>query len=131
MSVEDDYEGDLFFFGDRDRKYPNINHMHMFVENLDEALPACDANGINVCCIGYSDPEATKTKFAALGKTVANKDLEEHITFIILDLLDDLGMRIQLIEPSALSLHNAILSLRNSWNPKTDELFINMNALGR
>ena len=100
-----------------------INHIHMFVEDLEEAEYACKVLEIPVITVGYPDLQNALEKAAAAGA-----DLEEirknasKPSFMVVDMREQIGMMVQLITPKAAMIHNLLINSRKDWDGKT-ELF--------
>ena len=102
---------------------PAFNHIHIFVDDLNEAIEACKALDIEVVTVGYSDFEATKAKFQLAGKEMTDEQIQEYISkpsFVVIDMRPDFGTMVQLIEPSAKTLHDMILQSAGEWDGETD-----------
>lgn len=104
-----------------DMSCAGINHIHMFVEDLEEARKACEVLDIPIVTIGYPDMQNALEKAKATG---ANTDEilanAEKPSFMVVDMRRDLGMMVQLITPRAALIHNLLLNARKNWDGKTD-----------
>lgn len=100
-----------------------INHIHMFVEDLEEAQKACEVLDIPIVTIGYPDiqnaMEKAKTTGGNVNEILANADKP---SFMVVDMRRDLGMMVQLITPRAALIHNLLIDAGKNWDGKT-ELF--------
>ena len=102
-----------------------LNHVHMFVESLEEAQDACDFLDIPVITVGYPDLANALEKARATG---ADEDVvcanAGKPSFMVADLRSQVGFAVQFIEPRAKRLHDAILGARARWDGSEDRLFI-------
>ena len=105
-----------------------VNHLHVFVEDLEQALEACELLNIPVITVGYSDLEAALEKARATGAD------EEEIrakaskpSFMVVDMREQFGAMVQLIGPSAAMVHNMIIQSMVDWDGETD-LFRELGA---
>lgn len=106
-------------FNDMDR--PGINHIHMFVESLEEAKEACEALGIPIVIVGYSDISGALEKCRTMGIDPENLGLDENkIGFMVIDMTDDFGMMIQLIDDGARLIHDMVIDAGKNWDGSTD-----------
>ena len=106
-----------------------FNHLHMFVENLEEAQDACDFLGIPVITVGYPDLENALAKARATGadEAVVRANAGKP-SFMVCDMRKEVGYCIQFIEPRAKSLHDAIVGAREKWDGSAETLFIPMGG---
>lgn len=106
---------------------PGFNHIHMFVESLQEAKEACEALEIPIITIGYPDLENALEKARATGMDEeAVRAKAGKPSFMVADLRGQLGFAVQFIEPSAKRLHDAILSARDKWDGSEEHMFIKL-----
>lgn len=110
-----------------DTSMPGFNHLHMFVESLEEAQDACAFLDIPVITVGYPDLENALAKARATGTD------EEMVranagkpSFMVVDLRKEVGYCIQFIEPRAKNLHDAIVGARDKWDGSVETLLIPM-----
>lgn len=100
-----------------------INHIHMFVEDLEEAQQACEALNIPIITIGYPDINNAMEKAKATGA-----DIDEVLasaqkpSFMVVDMRRELGMMAQLITPRAAMIHNLLINAGKNWDGKTELL---------
>jgi len=98
-----------------------INHIHMFVEDLEEAQKACEVLDIPVVTVGYPDVQNAIEKAKATGantdEVLANA---EKPSFMVVDMRRDLGMMVQLITPRAALIHNLLINARREWDGETN-----------
>lgn len=110
----------MFTVGNAENQ-PGINHIHMFVEDLEEAQKACDVLSIPVVTVGYPDLENALAKARATGANVdeimSNADKP---SFMVVDMRKDLGMLVQLITPRAARLHKLIIEAGKKRDGKFD-----------
>lgn len=100
-----------------------INHIHMFVEDLEEAEYACKILGIPIITIGYPDLKNALEKAAATGADPEEiKKNASRPSFMVVDMRKDLGMMVQLITPKAAMIHNLIIGSGKDWDGKTNLL---------
>ena len=113
--------GDAMYTDYNDMDKPGINHMHMFVESLEEAKEACEALGIPIVVIGYNDLTAALAKCEAMGIDPASVGLDESkIGFMVVDMTDQLGMMMQLIDGGAKFIHDMVMEAGKGWDGVTD-----------
>ena len=106
---------------------PGFNHIHMFVESLQEAKEACEALEIPIITIGYPDLENALEKARATGMDEeAVRAKAGKPSFMVADLREQLGFAVQFIEPSAKRLHDAILGARDKWDGSEEHMFIKL-----
>ena len=104
---------------------PGFNHIHMFVESLEEAQDACDFLGLPVITVGYPDLENALEKARATGADVeAIKANAGKPSFMVADLHKQLGFAVQFVEPRAKFLHDAIIGAREKWDGSEEKMFI-------
>ena len=100
---------------------PGINHLHMFVENLEEAKEACEALDIPIVVIGYNDLSGAISKCEAMGIDPATLGLDESkIGFMVVDMTEQLGMMMQLIDSGAKFIHDMVMEAGKDWDGQTD-----------
>lgn len=105
-----------------------INHLHCFVEDLGQALEACELLDIPVITIGYSDLEAALKKAEATGADPEEiRAKASKPSFMVVDMRDKFGALVQLIGPSASKVHNLIIKSMIDWDGET-ELFRELGA---
>ena len=101
------------------------DHIHMFVESLEEAQDACDFLGLPVITVGYPDLENALEKARATGADVeAIKANAGKPSFMVADLHKQLGFAVQFVEPRAKFLHDAIIGAREKWDGSEEKMFI-------
>ena len=106
---------------------PGFNHIHMFVESLQEAKEACEALEIPIITIGYPDLENALEKARVTGMDEeAVRAKAGKPSFMVADLREQLGFAVQFIEPSAKRLHDAILGARDKWDGSEEHMFIKL-----
>lgn len=106
---------------------PGFNHIHMFVESLQEAKEACEALEIPIITIGYPDLENALEKARATGMDEeAVRAKAGKPSFMVADLREQLGFAVQFIEPSAKRLHDAFLGARDKWDGSEEHMFIKL-----
>ena len=108
---------------------PGFNHIHMFVEDLQEAKEACEALGIPIITIGYPDLENALEKARATG--VSEDEVRASAgkpSFMVADMRDQLGFAVQFITPRAKRLHDAIIGARDRWDGDPETMFIPMGG---
>ncbi len=104
-----------------------FNHLHMFVDDLEEALEACDYLDIPVVTVGYSDLETSLAKARQLNMT--DEQIEQikegckHPSFMVVDMRDDFGCMVQLITPRAKFQHDMIIKAAEEWDGDEATLF--------
>lgn len=108
-----------------------INHLHCFVEDMEQALEACEVLGIPVVTIGYSDVEGAVAKAKAAG--VPDDQIEgiriqmQKPSFMVIDMTEQFGAMVQLLGSSAPMIHNMIIASMVDWDGETD-LFRELGA---
>lgn len=113
--------GDSMYTDYNDMDKPGINHMHMFVESLEEAKEACEALGIPIVIIGYNDVTVALEKCKKMGVDPESVGISaDKIGFMVIDLTEELGFMMQLIEESAAYIHNMTMEAAKGWDGKTD-----------
>jgi len=108
-----------------ERDTPGFNHIHLFVDSLEEAQDACDFLKIPVITVGYPDLENALQKARATGADEAA--VRAHAgkpSFMVVDMRDKLGFAVQLIEPRAKRLHDAIIGARKAWDGSPEKMLI-------
>ena len=109
------------FTENNDMTEAGINHLHMFVEDLSEAMHACEVLDIPIITIGYPDLKNALEKAAATGADLevirANADKP---SFMVVDMRRDLGFMVQLITPRAKMIHDLLISAGKDWDGSTD-----------
>lgn len=104
-----------------------FNHIHMFVESLQEAKEACEQLNIPIITIGYADLENALAKARATGVDEASVRANcEKPSFMVVDMREQCGFCVQFIEERARALHNAILGAKEKWDGNPEHLFIKM-----
>lgn len=113
--------GDSMYTDYNDMGKNGINHLHMFVESLEEAKEACEALDIPIVIIGYNDLSAAFAKCEAMGIDPASLGLDENkIGFMVVDMTEKYGMMMQLIDENARFIHNMVMDAGKDWDGKTD-----------
>ena len=113
--------GDSMYTDYNDMDKPGINHLHMFVESLEEAKEACEALDIPIVVIGYSDLSGAISKCEAMGIDSATLGLDESkVGFMVVDMTEQLGMMVQLIDDGAKLIHDMVINAGRDWDGKTD-----------
>ena len=113
--------GDSMYTDFNDMDKPGINHLHMFVESLEEAKEACEALGIPIVVIGYNDLSAALAKCEAMGIDPATVGLDESkIGFMVVDMTAELGTMMQLIDGGAKFIHDMVIAAGKDWDGETD-----------
>ena len=104
---------------------PGLNHIHVFVDSLDEAQEACEFLKIPVITVGYPDLQNALEKARATGAS------EEEVraragkpSFMVADMRKQVGFAVQFIEPRAKLLHDAILGAKEKWDGSEEHMFI-------
>lgn len=104
---------------------PGFNHLHIFVEDLEEAQDACEFLKIPVITVGYPDMANAIEKAKATGADVeAIKKNAGKTSFMVCDMRKELGFAVQLITPRAQTLHNAIIGAKDKWDGSAETMFI-------
>lgn len=112
--------GDSMYTDFNDMDKPGINHIHMFVESLEEAKEACEALGIPIVTIGYNDLSGAIEKCEQMGIDPASLGLDESkIGFMVVDMTEDLGMMVQLVDDNARLIHDMVIDAGRTWDGKT------------
>lgn len=111
------------FTDGNDMTCTGINHIHMFVEDLEEAQQACKLLNIPVVTIGYPNIQNAVEKANATGANVDEilADAQKP-SFMVVDMREELGMMVQLITPRAAMIHNLLINAGKNWDGKTDLL---------
>ena len=108
---------------------PGLNHVHMFVESLEEAQDACDFLKIPVITVGYPDLENALAKARAAG---VDEDVVRASagtpSFMVADMRAQVGFAVQFITPRAKRLHEAIIGARERWDGSAEHMFIPMTG---
>lgn len=113
--------GDSMYTDFNDMDKPGINHIHMHVESLQEAKEACEALGIPIVVIGYSDISGALEKCKSMGIDPKSVGLDENkISFMVVDMTKDLGMMVQLVDDGCLLIHNMVREAMEGWDGETD-----------
>ena len=113
--------GDSMYTDFNDMDKPGINHIHMFVESLEEAVEACNALGIPVVIIGYNDVSGALEKCKQMGIDPAEFGLDqEKIGFMVIDMVKEFGMMVQLVDDQARFIHDMVIDAGKNWDGKTD-----------
>ena len=113
--------GDSMYTDFNDMDKPGINHLHMFVESLEEAKEACEALGIPIVVIGYNDLSAALEKCKAMGIDPESVGLDEpKIDFMVVDMTEELGTMMQLIDGGAKFIHDMVIEAGKNWDGQTD-----------
>ena len=104
---------------------PGLNHVHMFVESLEEAQDACDFLKIPVITVGYPDLENALAKARATGvdESVVLSSANTP-SFMVADMRRQVGFAVQFIPPRAKRLHEAIVGARARWDGSAEHMFI-------
>lgn len=99
-----------------------INHLHVFVEDLNQAIEACKVLGIEVVTIGYSDLTAAIEKAKAMGidPDVVVNQYGNTPGFVVIDTREQFGTMIQLLQPSARMIHDMVIGAMADWDGETD-----------
>ncbi len=106
---------------------PGLNHIHMFVESLEEAQDACDFLKIPVITVGYPDLENALEKARATGADeAAVRANADKPSFMVADFRKQVGYAVQFITPSAKRLHDAIIGVKARWDGSEDHMFIKL-----
>lgn len=99
----------------------------MFVEDLDEAIEACDFLDIPIVTVGYSDLESSLAKARQLGMSEEQLDQirenSKHPSFLVVDMRDDFGCMVQLITPRAKAQHDMVIGAMEEWDGDEATLF--------
>ena len=119
--TQDPIDVPTMFTENNDMTEAGINHLHMFVEDLSEAMHACEVLDIPIITIGYPDLKNALEKAAATGADPevirANADKP---SFMVVDMRRDLGFMVQLITPRAKMIHDLLISAGKDWDGSTD-----------
>lgn len=108
--------------GDMDK--PSYNHMHLFVDDLEEARDACEFLKIPVVTIGWGDLENARKKAEQTGVPWEEvKKNAEKPSFMVVDMRDELGTMVQLIGPNAKKIHDLLIKSRAEWDGDESTLF--------
>ena len=100
---------------------PGFNHIHIIVEDLVEAQDACDFLGIPIVTVGYGDVENALKKAEMAGVPTGEiLRKAQHPSFMVADMRKDLGTMVQLVEPSANRLYEAVRAAKEGWDGETD-----------
>ena len=99
-----------------------MNHIHMFVEDIEQALEACEVLGIEVVTIGYSDLTGAIEKAKAYGMSEEDVIAQYGQTpgFVVIDMRPQFGAMVQLVQPSAAMIHDQVISAMIDWDGETD-----------
>ncbi len=98
-----------------------MNHIHLFVEDMDQALEACELLNIPVITIGYSDLEAALAKARAAGADEeAVRARNSKPSFVVIDMREQFGAMVQLVTSGATALHNMVIDSMVEWDGETD-----------
>ncbi|WP_165062931.1 MULTISPECIES: VOC family protein [unclassified Adlercreutzia] len=113
--------GDSMYTDYNDMDKPGINHLHVFVESLEEAKEACEELGIPIVVIGYTDISGALEKCEAMGIDPSTLGLDENkIGFMVVDMTEELGMMVQLIDDGAKFIHDMVINAGKDWDGETD-----------
>ena len=112
-----------------DTSKPGLNHIHIFMDDLEEANDACHFLGIPVITVGYPDLENALEKARATGadEYMVRANVGKP-SFMVVDMRKELGFAVQLITPRAKKLHDAILGVRAKWDGSDDTMSIPMGG---
>ena len=127
--TQNDWSIPTMFTELNEQSKPGLNHVHMFVDNLEEARDACEFLKIPVITVGYPNLENALEKARAVGadesvvRTNAGKP-----SFMVADMRKQVGFAVQFIEPRAKRLHDAILAARQNWDGSEEHMFIPLGA---
>lgn len=98
-----------------------MNHLHCFVEDMDQAIEACGVLGIPVITVGYSDLEAALAKARAAGADEeAVRARNSKPSFVVIDMRPQFGAMVQLVTSGATALHNMVIESMVDWDGETD-----------
>ena len=118
---QDPIDVPTMFTEGNDMSKTGINHIHMFVEDLEEAEYACNVLNIPIVTVGYPDISNALEKAAATGADPDEiRKNADKPNFMVIDMRKDLGMMVQLIPEKAILLHKLILNSRREWDGTTD-----------
>lgn len=119
--VQQEGDAPTMFTEGNDMGEAGFNHIHMFVEDLEQAIEACEYNNIPIVTIGYADVENALKKAAQTGADVEEiKARASKPSFMVVDMREQFGCMVQLIGPSAKMIHNLLISSRQGWDGETD-----------
>lgn len=119
--VQQEGDAPTMFTEANDLGEAGFNHIHMFVEDLEQAIEACEYNNIPIVTIGYADVENALKKAAQTGADVEEiKARASKPSFMVVDMREQFGCMVQLIGPSAKMIHNLLISSRQGWDGETD-----------
>ncbi|MEC4273776.1 hypothetical protein VJ923_11470 [Adlercreutzia sp. R25] len=104
-----------------DMEAMGLNHVHVFVEDMEQALEACEVLDIPVITIGYSDLEKSLEKARAAGAD------EEEVraraskpAFVVIDMREQFGAMVQLVTEGATAFHDLVIGSMVDWDGETD-----------
>ena len=104
---------------------PGLNHIHMFVDSLEETREACDFYNIPAITVGYPDLENALEKARATGADEnAVRANADKPSFLVADMRKQVGFAVQFITPRAKMLHDAILRAKDEWDGSAEHMFI-------
>lgn len=98
-----------------------FNHLHCFVEDLDQAIEACEMLNIPIITIGYADLEVAleKARLTGVDEEVVRAGASKP-SFMVVDMREQFGTCVQLINAKAKNLHNYIIRSMVDWDGETD-----------
>lgn len=98
-----------------------LNHVHVFVEDMEQAIEACELLDIPIITIGYSDLEKSLAKARAAGADEeAVRARASKPSFVVVDMRDRFGTMVQLVTSGATVFHNMVIDAMVDWDGKTD-----------
>lgn len=106
---------------------PGFNHIHIFVEDLEEAIEACEALDMPVVTVGYADPENAIEKLKSIG--ASEEDIQQayenakHPSFVVVDMRQSAGCFVQLVTPRAKRQHDMLIEAKKTWDGDESTLF--------
>lgn len=108
-----------FFTEFNDITKAGMNHTHIIVPDLTEAKKACEYLGIDIVTEGYADRANAAEKSKSMGISEVKRE-DDKMSFMVVDMVDDFGMMVQLVEPSAKRIHNLLRESAKDWDGETD-----------
>ena len=109
------------FTDENDMTKPGFSHLHMFVDDLEEAQDACAFLKIPVVTVGYSNLEASLEKAKAIGADLEQvKQNAGKASFMVVDTRDKLGFMLQFVTSRAKAIHDLLIESAKDWDGVTD-----------
>jgi hypothetical protein len=104
--VQQLYDGDSYYSEINDMDKPGINHLHMFVDDVEDAIKAAEALGYEATTLGWTQ-----------GK----------LTFCMVDMVKDFGCYFEFYGIGVKGMHDFLASAAKDWDGESD-LFTDMIA---